>query len=100
MELKCHLIRGLNANLLAEKRRKKTSPVPIRSAVKSKSFSCVLTLWDPMHYTVHGFPQARILEWVPLPSPGDLPYPETEPRSPTLQVDSLPSEPPGKPVRK
>ena len=29
--------------------------------------------------------------------PGDLPSPETEPRSLTLQVDSLPSEPPGKP---
>ena len=30
--------------------------------------------------------------------PGDLPNPETEPRSLILQVDSLPSEPPGKPV--
>ena len=29
--------------------------------------------------------------------PGDLPNPGTEPRSPTLQADSLPSEPPGKP---
>ena len=29
-------------------------------------------------------------------SPGDLPNPGVEPRSPTLQVDSLPSEPPGK----
>ena len=32
-----------------------------------------------------------------LPSPGGLPNPEIEPRSPTLQPDSLPSEPPGKP---
>ena len=40
--------------------------------------------------------QARILGWVPCPPPGDLPNPETEPRSPTLQVDSLPSELPGK----
>jgi len=30
-------------------------------------------------------------------SPGDLPYPGIEPRSPTLQADSLPFEPPGKP---
>ena len=29
--------------------------------------------------------------------PGDLPNPGTEPRSPTLQADSLPAEPPGKP---
>ena len=28
--------------------------------------------------------------------PGDLPNPRTEPRSPTLQVDSLPVEPQGK----
>ena len=33
----------------------------------------------------------------PFPSPGDLPKPEIEPRSPTLQVDSLPAEPQGKP---
>ena len=33
----------------------------------------------------------------PFPSPGDLPNPGTEPRSPTLQVDSLPAEPQGKP---
>ena len=29
---------------------------------------------------------------LPLPSPGDLPSPESEPRSPALQADSLPSE--------
>ena len=28
------------------------------------------------------------------PPPGDLPNPGTEPRSPTLQADALPSEPP------
>ena len=34
--------------------------------------------------------------WSGLPflSPGDLPNPGIEPRSPTLQADSLPSEPP------
>ena len=34
---------------------------------------------------------------LPFPSPGDLPDPGIEPRSPTLQADTLPSEPPGKP---
>ena len=34
----------------------------------------------------------------PWNSPGDLPNPGIKPRSPTLQVDSLPSEPPGKPL--
>ena len=33
----------------------------------------------------------------PFPSPGDLPNPGIEPRSPTLQADSLPAEPQGKP---
>ena len=33
----------------------------------------------------------------PSPSPGVLPNPEIEPRSPALQVDSLPAEPQGKP---
>ena len=34
---------------------------------------------------------------LPFPSPGDLPNPGIEPRSPALQADALPSEPPGKP---
>ena len=33
----------------------------------------------------------------PFPSPGDLPNPGIEPRSPTLQVGSSPTEPQGKP---
>ena len=32
-----------------------------------------------------------------FPSPRDLPNPGIKPRSPALQVDSLPAEPPGKP---
>ena len=43
-----------------------------------------------------GILQARILEWVAVPSSRGLPNRVTEPRSPSLQ-DSLPSEPPGKP---
>ena len=35
---------------------------------------------------------------LPFPSPGDLPKPRIEPRSPTLQADSLPYKPPGKGV--
>ena len=34
--------------------------------------------------SVHGIFQARILEWVAIPSPGDLPDPEIEPGSPAL----------------
>ena len=35
---------------------------------------------------------------LPFTSPGDLPDPGIEPRSPTLRSDTLPSEPPGKPL--
>ena len=59
------------------------------------------TLCDPVDCSppgssVHGILQARILEWVPFPSPGDLPDPGIEPRSPALEADALTSEPPGK----
>ena len=56
------------------------------------------TLFDPMDYTVHEILQARILEWVAFPFSRVLPNPEIEPRSPTSQADSLPAEPPGKPI--
>ena len=64
--------------------------------------SC-LTLCNPMDCSppdssVYGILQARILGGVPFPSEGDLPNPGIKPRSPALQADSLPSEPPGKPL--
>ena len=46
---------------------------------------------------VHGILQPEHWSGQPSPSPGDLPNPGIEPRSPILQVDSLPAEPPGKP---
>ena len=47
--------------------------------------------------SVHGILEARILEWVAILFSGGLPDPGVEPRSPTLQADSLPSEPSGSP---
>ena len=44
-----------------------------------------------------GFSRQEYWSGLPFPPPGDLPDPGIEPRSPTLQVDSLQSEPPGKP---
>ena len=55
------------------------------------------TLYNPMDYTVHGILQARILEWVAFPFSRISSNPGIEPRSPTLQADSLPAEPQGKP---
>ena len=54
------------------------------------------TLCDTMDYTVHGILQARILEWVAFPFSKGSSQPGIEPRSPTLQADSLPAEPQGK----
>ena len=42
-----------------------------------------------------GFSRQEYWNGLPFPSP-DLPNSGTEPRSPTLQVDSLTAEPPGK----
>ena len=43
---------------------------------------------------------SKQVDWSGLsfPSPGDLPDPGIEPGSPTMQTDTLPSEPPGKPA--
>ena len=53
------------------------------------------TLCDPVHCS----PPGRQEYWsrLPCPHPGDLPNPGIKPRSAALQVDSLPSEPLGKP---
>ena len=47
--------------------------------------------------SVHGISQARMLEWVAIPSPPDLSNPGIELRSPVLQGKCLTSESPGKP---
>ena len=57
------------------------------------SFSVVSDSCNPMDCSppgssVHGILQARILEWVAMPTSGELPNPGIKPRSPTLQVDS------------
>ena len=57
--------------------------------------SC-LTLCNPMDCRPPGF--SRQEYWSGLPClPGDLSNPRIKPRSFTLQMDSLPSGPPGKP---
>ena len=44
-----------------------------------------------------GFPRHEYRRGLPFPSPRDLLGPGTEPASPALKVDSLPTEPPGAP---
>ena len=50
-----------------------------------------------MDYTVHGILQARILQQVSFSFFRNLPNSGIEPKSPTLQVASLPAQPQGKP---
>jgi len=45
-----------------------------------------------------GFFRQEYQSGLPCPPPGELPNPGIKARSPTLQADSLPSEPPGKPA--
>ena len=51
---------------------------------------------SPPSSSIHGILQARIPEWGAIPSPGDLPDPGIESRSPTLQANVLTSALPGK----
>ena len=58
------------------------------------------TLCDPTDCSPPGssvHPRQEYWSGQPFPSPGGLPHSGVEPRSPALQVYSLPSEPPGKP---
>ena len=57
-----------------------------------------VTLWTVAYQALlsMGFSRQEYWSGLPFPSPGDLPDPGIEPRSPTLQADALTSEPPGK----
>ena len=51
---------------------------------------------EPGRLQSMGLSRQEYWSGLPFPSPGDLPDPGIEPRSPTLQADALTSEPPGK----
>ena len=54
-------------------------------------------LYSPPGSSVHGIFQAKILEWIDIFPPGDLPDPGIEPTSPALAGQFLTTEPPRKP---
>ena len=69
----------------------------------SVSRSVMSDFLDPMSCSlpgssVHGILQTRILEWAAIPFSRGSSQSRMEPRSPTLQAESLPSDPPGKPM--
>ena len=90
----------LSCTMTCGKMRRRWSPSPIARPgppvvllelqEDSTRLSSKLSLPFPLR--VH----LRILDWVAIHPPGDLPNPRTEPRSPALQAGSSPSEPAGK----
>ena len=73
----------------------------IKYVLCSVAKSC-LTLCDPMDCSYQAplsmeFSRQEYWSGLPFPSPGDLPDPGVEPRSPALQAGSLMSKSPGKP---
>ena len=93
-------VSGLKVSIRLETR----SPVG-RAWVRAKSLQSCLTLCNPIYCSlpgssVHGIFQARILEWVAMPSLRDLPDPGIELASlmsPATTGRFLPLAPPGKP---
>ena len=59
-----------------------------------------VTPWTVAHQASLSMEFCRQEYWsgLPIPPPAALPDPGIEPRSPVLQADSLPFEPPGKPI--
>ena len=71
------------------------------SEVLSRVQLCVIP-WTVAYQALLSIEFSKQEQWsgLPFPHPEDLPDPGIEPRSPALQADALPSEPPGKPVKK
>ena len=103
---------GLLSTMLLAKERKPSLPPWdgswrgdfVNAAVLCLVAQLYLTLCNSMDYSspgpsVHGILQQEYWSGLPGSPPGDLPKPGIEPRSPALQADSLPSEPPGKPIQ-
>ena len=93
--------RGLRRHHCGRDRQKQQASSPVTlSAVWASP-----TLFGPAACSppgsAHGVLQARGLEWAATPSSRELPDPGTEraaPPAPTSQADSLPAEPPGRPM--
>ena len=86
------------AALQGNLKKKKNHPSP-NYVLKVKSLSCVQLFVIPWTVAYQaplsmGFSRQEYWSGLLFPFPGDLPDPGIEPRSPTLQADALPSEPP------
>ena len=72
-------------------------PVLLYPVLCLVSQSCPAPCYS-MDSSVHGFPRQEYWSGLSCPPPGDYPDLGMEPMSLALQVDPLPSEPPGKPT--
>ena len=70
--------------------------VKVKSLSRVRLFATLLTVAHQASPSM-GFSRQEYWSGVPFPSPGDLPDPGIELRSPALEADTLPSELPGKP---
>ena len=74
--------------------------IPVPKKVKSFSHVRLFAIpWTVVYQASlsMGFSRQEYWSRLPFPSPGDLPDPRMEPRSPALQAEASPSEPSGKP---
>ena len=94
--------RGISLEIYSSRKNLKKKKIYIYICLIAQSCP---TLCDPMDCSPPGSSvhvDRGVEYWSSLPcllllhSPGDLPNPGAEPRFPTLQANSLPSEPPGK----
>ena len=73
--------------------------MPKRISVKAVAFEQIDSVSNSVQAPLSmGFSRQEYWSGMPFPSPGDLLNPGIEPGSPALQADSLPSEPPEKPL--
>ena len=70
----------------------------MRSVFIERMSSHLATPWTVARQAPLGFSRQECWSGLPFPTPGDLSNPGIESWSPSLQTDSLPSEPPGKPT--
>ena len=105
----CFCLQDISLNALPLQLRYKSLLLSLEILLSPCAVLCLVTQ-SCLTLQPHGLEPARLLprpwdsprqeHWsgLPCPPPGDLPDPRMELRSPTLQADSSPSEPPGKPL--
>ena len=67
-----------------------------RSVISDSVTPWTVASWAPLSME---FSRKAYWSGLPFPCPGDFSHPGIKPRSPTLQTDSLPPEPSGKPLK-